>query len=545
MNVIIGVNQGSYTVNANTRQITLSNLYFTPTIESLYVVLNITQDKMYYAAAQSYTKPVTITADGSNWILEYSTIFPILAAGDKLHIQFECCQGNHICEENTTSTPLGAGATFTGGWQDCINYQEVNISVATDQNSATNGFVIEWSADGTTVGDDDKFSVYANLGTNYTPNPSFRYVRVKYTNGATPQTVFSLMTILRTTITGGSFHRIDSTLKDDSDARLSITIPKLKTAANTYVSQTATTSGNAKMSLEELESDVSVNDNTQLRVTPFSSDGNEGIQLQDESGTAYGVKHVQNKPRVSAMPYLYDIAEGNVTGHMPFQRFGFNDTLSTSEETIWSHSSQYVWPTAGSQIRVVSSDAQDTTDTGTGAWTVSIEYLKSDFTSGSVTLNMNGVNNVDSGVGHADVFRVNSFRIATAGTSNTAIGNITLTQVTGGKVVGYIKAGKTRDRSTIMTVPLGKTLYITSFSASAVGTKYVLVTLHVGCVVSTGALIQRGMFYPTSEVLLLNNAYTKELTMPLKIPATCDLKASVTAEAAGSLVSCAIRGWIE
>lgn len=46
-------------------------------------------------------------------------------------------QENHICQENTTSTPLAANATFTGAWQDCLNYQEVNISVATDQNSAT------------------------------------------------------------------------------------------------------------------------------------------------------------------------------------------------------------------------------------------------------------------------------------------------------------------------------------------------------------------------------------------------------------------------
>jgi len=251
------------------------------------------------------------------------------------------------------------------------------------------------------------------------------------------------------------------------------------------------------------------------------------------------------QPRVSSMPYLYDIAEGNVADHTAFQRFGFNDASGTSEETIWSHSSQYVWPTAGSQVRVVSSNAQDTATTGTGAWTVTIEYLKSDFTSGSVTLNMNGVNNVDSGVSHADIFRVNSFRVATAGTNNAAIGNITLTQVTGGLVVGYIRAGKTRDRSTIMTVPLGKTLYLTSFSASAVGTKYVTVTLHIGAMLNTGALLQRGMFYPTAEVLLLNTAYTKELTMPIKIPATCDLKASVVAEAAGSLVECALRGWIE
>lgn len=165
-------------------------------------------------------------------------------------------QENHVCAENTTSTPLGSNETFTGEWQDCLNYQEVNVSVSTDKNSATNGLVIQWSDDATTVGDTDTFSVYANTGTNYTPNPAFRYVRIVYTNGSVTQGAFRLMTILRRGATGGSFHRIDSTLKDDSDARLNITIPKLKTAANTYVSQTATTAGNAKMSLEEVDDAV-------------------------------------------------------------------------------------------------------------------------------------------------------------------------------------------------------------------------------------------------------------------------------------------------
>lgn len=194
---------------------------------------------------------------------------------------------NHICTDNTSTTPLGAGATFTGVWQDCLQFQEVNISVATDQNSATNGLVIEWSADGSTVGDDDKFTVYANAGTNYTPNPAFRYVRVKYTNGTTPQTSFSLMTILRRRVTGGSFHRIDSTLKDDSDARLNITIPKLKTAANTYVSQTATTAGNAKVSIEELETNISDNNKTQLKTSLYDS-GGDGISIESRKQTPTG-----------------------------------------------------------------------------------------------------------------------------------------------------------------------------------------------------------------------------------------------------------------
>lgn len=166
-------------------------------------------------------------------------------------------QENHVCLQNTTSTPLAAGSTFTGDWQDCLNYQEVNVSIVADKNSATNGLVFQWSADGTAVGDTDTYSYYtANGGTNYTPNPSFRYVRMAYTNGAEAQGSFSLQTILRRGMTGGSFHRINTSLKDDADGRLQISVPKLRTGVNTYVSQTATTAGNAKVSLEEFESSV-------------------------------------------------------------------------------------------------------------------------------------------------------------------------------------------------------------------------------------------------------------------------------------------------
>ena len=180
---------------------------------------------------------------------------------------------NHLCTQNTSTTPLGAGATFTGVWEDCLNYQEVNVSIATDQDSATNGLVFQWSADGSTVGDTDTYSVYANAGTNYTPNPAFRYVRIVYTNGATPQGSFSIQTILRRSATGGSFHRIDSTLKDDSDGRLRIVVPKLRTAQDNYISQTATNNGNAKMSLEEYNGSIATGG---LPVTDFFTEVAKG-----------------------------------------------------------------------------------------------------------------------------------------------------------------------------------------------------------------------------------------------------------------------------
>lgn len=224
-------------------------------------------------------------------------------------------QENHICTGNSSTAVLGSAGVFTGQWQDCLDYQEVNVSIVSDQNSATNGLVFQWSADGTAVGDTDVYSYYtASGGTNYTPNPAFRYFRIIFTNGSVQQTTFSLQTILRRSMTGGSFHRIDSTLKDDQDARLNITVPKLKTAANTYVSQTATTAGNAKVSIEEFETAVSDNNKSELKVSLYDA-GGDGISIEDRKQTPTGkALNVQIGPGdiISNIPVFMDFGQHQV-----------------------------------------------------------------------------------------------------------------------------------------------------------------------------------------------------------------------------------------
>lgn len=88
--MIVGVEQGTYSVNIGTRQFTVSGLSFEPTKECVLMVLNITQDKIYYAAAQSYTKSLTISQGDSSdsYVFEYSSIFPVLG-DDELHIQLQ------------------------------------------------------------------------------------------------------------------------------------------------------------------------------------------------------------------------------------------------------------------------------------------------------------------------------------------------------------------------------------------------------------------------------------------------------------------------
>lgn len=82
--------------------------------------------------------------------------------------------------------------------------------------------------------------------------------------------------------------------------------------------------------------------------------------LRDESGVAYGVKHVQNKPRVSSMSYLYDIAEGNVSGHTAWTKIGYNPALvADTEAELWSATGAYVFPSAEQGLEVVSSSTND------------------------------------------------------------------------------------------------------------------------------------------------------------------------------------------
>lgn len=240
---------------------------------------------------------------------------------------------NHICVDNTSVLPLLANESFTGDWQDCINYQEVNISIDTDQNSATNGLSIQWSADAINVADTDVFTVYANKGTNYTPNSSFRYVRVVYTNGSVAQTRFNLMTILRRSVTGGSFHRISDTLKDDSDGRLNLSVLKLRTAHDNYISASATSNGNFKSAIEEFDTAVST-DTNKLNVVNYIVD-ESGVQRQTLSdGLFKGIP-------ISIDIAHHEIHEGDSYNFCETILLGNGATqdyiLTTPNTTKWSH----------------------------------------------------------------------------------------------------------------------------------------------------------------------------------------------------------------
>ena len=274
------------------------------------------------------------------------------------------------------------------------------------------------------------------------------------------------------------------------------------------------------------------------------ADGKNGIRFRDENDLAYGIKHVNNKPRVSSMPYLYDIAEGNVSGHTVWSKIGFTPTMTTVESDLWSRAGVINFPAAAMRMSVVSSDNTQDTATGTGARQVTIGYLDNNYIERSETVTLTGTTQADTVA--TNILRVNSFRVTAAGGTGRPLGNITLSDnATRAIVYSYITAGFTRARNTAFTVPAGKTLYVVSWT---VGYGYSTNQTHYARLYTRATqnndIWTPGIFYPFTEVICANTSQFVEFLIPTKLVSKVDLKVSGISTFAG-IASSSLRGWIE
>ena len=276
---------------------------------------------------------------------------------------------------------------------------------------------------------------------------------------------------------------------------------------------------------------------------------NPAVKFIDEAGVPYGVKHVNNKPRVSAMPYLYDIAEGNVTGHSPFSKYGRISGVTTATVDLWEVGGTYAFPpTYGAML--ISSDSLLDASTGDGARKVVIDYLDSTYTAKTEEVTMVGSTPVTTAA--VNILRVNRLFVSSVGSTGVAGGTISLKDTGGTITYSRITAGLTQSRQLIYTVPLGYNLYITSarFSVGVGNTtasaKFNYVTFTTKAKVNPDTGLASTIFYPYSETGLINAAFEMLLDMPTKIPEKADLKVSVYGDTALA-VNCvaAVRGWIE
>ena len=163
--------------------------------------------------------------------------------------------------------------------------------------------------------------------------------------------------------------------------------------------------------------------------------------------------------------YQYAASLGYLQGTGRVATLGNNPDIDTGTqpEDVWAGASLGTLngidhrfipiPVSAVSMEVVSDNANDTA-AGTGARTVVVNYLTSDYTAKSVVLAMNGLTPVAL---PEPALRVNTLAVVTTGTrGNNNLGNISVRLAGGlGATYKYLTPGVGFERSSLFTVPKG------------------------------------------------------------------------------------------
>lgn len=256
----------------------------------------------------------------------------------------------------------------------------------------------------------------------------------------------------------------------------------------------------------------------------------------DENGVSYGTKHIQNKPRVSAMPYAWDIAEGNVPGHISMSKFGHNSSVGASAEEVWDGSAVYTYMTTASTLYISSDAAGDGQE-------YEVQGLGANWEAQTVNVTASGLTFVALPGTWIRVFRVKNL-----GTTDNA-GNIYIsddnTDTNGGAngipdtltaIKAQISIGRNQTLMAIFPIPADNTGFLTSFYiGSSVSNKTTEASLSVrpfGGVFQIKKLI----------VLGVGTTYVS-YDFPLKIDAKSDICISAAVSGGGGEVSAGFDLW--
>lgn len=245
------------------------------------------------------------------------------------------------------------------------------------------------------------------------------------------------------------------------------------------------------------------------------------INFQDENGDRYGIKHIRNKPRVSAMPYLYDIAEGNVSGHTRTTVLGYRSSVTV----IWEDLSQLTYnkvhlPSAVTDMEVVSTRSADASG-GTGATQVEVHGLDGNYAQQSELVTLAGTSAVPL---TNQYIRINNFHVMQAGDNEFSVGDLTIFGTSGATVYHKISAGNNMGLQAHFTIPAGVTGYVTQWN---VGMGTPQQTVGRAALEAKADYHDRSLVtvFQTQDIIVANDGtVVKTFALPLQLPPKCDVK---------------------
>lgn len=250
------------------------------------------------------------------------------------------------------------------------------------------------------------------------------------------------------------------------------------------------------------------------------------------SNSVNGLTSSTNAFPTSDLLYKIEIANGNVTGVKSLFKFGFNSDVNGTEETIWDRGGLYVYPSVATIMKVSSSSANDTA-LGTGARTIVVSGLDTNYNETEETVTLNGqtaVNTVNSYI------RVNRAYVVTAGSGGTAAGDIyvgtgTVTAGVPATVYAKITLGQNQTLMAVWTVPAGYTAYLLkgNIGSGTANTNQYLVA----------RLIQRpynSVFRTAAKVTFQTGEIAFNFEMPVPISEKTDIEARAYSSGSNNLV---------
>lgn len=326
---------------------------------------------------QLRASPVEVT--GTTVAIINSLPLPTGAATESGVQEVVAALGGIQSVQNTTTTPLGSNATYTGTFEQ-NDYSGVMVSCTTDVAGI---LYFDFSVDGTNVSTFPVggFHLTAGIHEFHTAIKGPRFFRARIVNGSGAQSYLRLYTYYGTF--GSPNAPLSATIGEDADAAV-------------------------------------VRDTTSI----------------------------------------LDISKGLISGSTNERKLGYNPDIASTEEDIWVVGGTYTgFITAPDNIRIKAGGNPNDTAAGTGARSVTVQFLNANYEFTEEVLATAGASASASTASTAIRF-IRAF-VTDVGTyhSNNA-GNITFETTAGGAVVGRIATGIGRTQLAVYTVPAGYTIYI-------------------------------------------------------------------------------------
>lgn len=221
--------------------------------------------------------------------------------------------------------------------------------------------------------------------------------------------------------------------------------------------------------------------------------------------------------------FLTDVARGAVEGYSSNNAIG-HASVGTTYQTVWDcTATKYTWPSTALAMTIVSDDGNDNS-AGTGARTVMVNGLDSNWDEITTAVSLTGLTPAAI---PGTFIRINSAYVVTAGTNDGALGVLTIASA--GTTYACITNGYNRTLMGIFTIPDGYYGIILQGKGSAGAGKDIEIDMY--------ARRFAGLFHLGHHAHIYENNYDYVFQAYKVIPPKSDIEVRAKSAAAGAEMS--------